>query len=120
MAPREVKNVPGLPSTSGPEQALASEQFQAILPSFLLWYRTHIPWVEMTEGSKVSTGNGSNWHELVIQANTCGWRPRPQEGPGTEATHFSGSCGLVCGRTWPPGCQPAASLPIKVTVGKNP
>lgn len=107
------------PQHFGPEQVSASEECQAILPPFLRWYRTHIPWVEVTERSKVPPANGSNWHELVIQANTCGWRPSPQEGSGTEATHSSGSCGLVCGRTSPPGCQPAASLPIKVTVGKT-
>lgn len=32
--------------------------------------------------------------------------------PGAESTHFSGSCGLVCGRTSPSGCQPGASPPI--------
>lgn len=32
--------------------------------------------------------------------------------PGAESTHFSGSCGLVCGKTSPSGCQPGASPPI--------
>lgn len=65
----------------------------------------------------MSTGKGSNWHKLVIQANLYGWQSSPQEGPGTESTHFSV---LVCGRTSPSGCQPGASLPISKSWWRQP
>lgn len=71
LVPKEFNNVPGLPRTSGPKKGLDLELFQAASPllSALMHFPSHIPWVEMTEGDKVSIGRGSNWHELVIQAN---------------------------------------------------
>lgn len=107
------------PSTSGPEQRLDSEHLQAA--SSLLSALMCLPHsVGGDRQREMTAGKSSNWHELVIQGNPCGWRPSPWEGPGTEATHLSGSCGPLWGRTSPSGCQPGASLSIKIMGEKNP
>lgn len=107
-------------STSGPEQRWNLEHSQAA--SSLLSALLHLPQSVGGDdrGDKVSPGKGSNWHELVVQANSLSMAAQTPGGPGTEATHFSGSRNPVCGRTSPLGCQPGASLPIKVMVEKNP